>query len=750
MMINPREKYRPFPPVDLSSRQWPAKTITQPPIWCSVDLRDGNQALIEPMGHDRKMRMFNALVAMGFKEIEVGFPSASQTDFDFVRFLIDNKKIPSDVTIQVLTQSRDELIRRTFDSLKGAHSAIVHLYNSTSVLQRRVVFRLDKAGIVDIAVKGAKLIKKLEREHGLENRVRHEYSPESFMGTELDFSKEICEAVMDVYEPTPEKKLILNLPNTVEVATPNIHADQIEWFCRNVKNRDSVIISLHPHNDRGSAVAATELGLMAGADRVEGTLFGNGERTGNVCLVTLAMNMYSQGIDPGLDCSNMNDLVGMAEYCNQLPVHPRHPYAGELVFTAFSGSHQDAINKGFKAMERSNSLLWEVPYLPIDPMDLGRTYEAVIRINSQSGKGGIAYILEKEHGIELPRRLQIEFSKIVQAIADGEGVELPADRLWQAFEEEYLEGNGRYQFIEHRSDADADHSGGQTLTAEIEADGKMKSISGHGNGPVAGFVDAIRKDSGIGFDLADYREHAMGTGANATAVAYVELRRDDGTTMFGVGIDKNIVAASPKAVVSGVNRMLKKAPRAEQPVRAREVELHAEPASAASPVAHALKQRHGLELPRGVDAEFSRIVQAHGTLTAPDRICKAFEAEYLEDGHYAFIAHSVKSDGAGGAQTVTAKVSAGGKARTIEGKGSGPLAGFIAAMAKECGIDFDLGDYREHIIGTGANAGVAAYVELRFADGRSLFGVGIDNSMAVATLKAVVSGVNRMMRQRGA
>ncbi|MGA7269064.1 MAG: 2-isopropylmalate synthase, partial [Aestuariivirga sp.] len=464
MMISPREKYRPFPQVQLPDRQWPNRTITKPPIWCSVDLRDGNQALIEPMGLDRKMRMFEALLKMGFKEIEVGFPSASQTDFDFVRHLIDGKKIPDGVTIQVLTQSREELIRRTFESLKGAKSAIVHLYNSTSELQRRVVFKLDRAGIVDIAVKGATLIRKLERELGMEEIVRHEYSPESFTGTELDFAKDICEAVIDCYKPTPQKKLILNLPATVEMSTPNVHADQIEWFCRNIKKRDSVTISLHPHNDRGCAVAATELGLLAGADRVEGTLFGNGERTGNVDIVTLAMNMFSQGVDPGLDCSNINDLVRMAEYCNQLPVHPRHPYAGELVFTAFSGSHQDAINKGFKAMAASNAPLWEVPYLPIDPMDLGRSYEAVIRINSQSGKGGIAYILEKEHGIELPRRLQIEFSKVVQAIADGEGVELPAERLWSAFEGEYLDGNGRYGFVEHN--ARSDH-GEQDVTAKV-------------------------------------------------------------------------------------------------------------------------------------------------------------------------------------------------------------------------------------------------------------------------------------------
>ncbi len=555
MMISPAEKYRAFPPVALPGRQWPNRSLTQPPIWCSVDLRDGNQSLIEPMGLDRKMRMFEALLKMGFKEIEVGFPSASQTDFDFVRHLIEGKRIPDGVTIQVLTQSREELIRRTFESLKGVRSAIVHLYNSTSELQRRVVFKLDRQGIKDIAVKGATLIAQLTRELGMEDVIRHEYSPESFTGTELDYAVEICEAVMDAYQPTPTKKLILNLPATVEMSTPNIHADQIEWFCRTIKQRGSLTISLHPHNDRGCAVAATELGLLAGADRVEGTLFGNGERTGNVDLVTLAMNLYSQGVDPGLDCSDINGLVRMAEYCNQLPIHPRHPYAGELVFTAFSGSHQDAINKGFKSMAASNQPLWEVPYLPIDPMDLGRSYEAVIRINSQSGKGGIAYILEKEHGIELPRRLQIEFSKTVQAIADGEGVELAAERLWTAFEGEYLEGNGRYGFISHT--ASADHAE-QDVIAKVTLDGNLKTILGHGNGPVDGFVDAIRKDSGLQFDVADYREHAMGTGANASAVAYVELRLADGATLFGVGIDKNIVVASLKAVLSGVNRALKR------------------------------------------------------------------------------------------------------------------------------------------------------------------------------------------------
>ncbi len=555
MMISPKEKYQAYAPVNLADRQWPSRSITKAPIWCSVDLRDGNQSLIEPMGHERKMRMFNSLIAMGFKEIEIGFPSASQTDYDFCRHLIDNRKIPDDVTIQVLVQCREELIRRTFEGIRGAKSAIVHFYNSTSELQRRVVFQKDRQGIIDIAVEGAKLIRRLADDSGMTDAIRFEYSPESFTGTELDYAVEICEAVMAEIRPTPQKKLILNLPATVEMSTPNIHADQIEWFCRNIKNRDCVTISLHPHNDRGSAVAATELALLAGADRVEGTLFGNGERTGNVCLVTLAMNLFTQGVDPELDCSHINDLVRMAEYCNQLPIHPRHPYAGELVFTAFSGSHQDAINKGFKAMKASNKPLWEVPYLPIDPMDLGRSYEAVVRINSQSGKGGVAYILETEHGIELPRRAQIEFSKVVQAIADGEGVELSAERLWRSFEAEYLEGNGFYGFIEHK--AKSDH-GDQDLTAKVSVDGKHKTLHGHGNGPVDGFVDAMRKESGLAFDVSDYREHAMGHGANAAAIAYVELRLADGSTLFGVGIDKNIVVASLKAVVSGVNRALKR------------------------------------------------------------------------------------------------------------------------------------------------------------------------------------------------
>ncbi|OCC06624.1 2-isopropylmalate synthase [Labrys sp. WJW] len=549
-------KYKPWPPIDVPDRQWPSRTITQAPTWCAVDLRDGNQALIEPMGHERKLRMWDTLVGMGFKEIEVGFPSASQTDFDFVRFLIETGRIPDGVAIQVLTQAREELIRRTFESLKGVKSAIVHLYNSTSELQRRIVFRQDRAGIRDIAVNGAKLIMQLTKELGMEANIRHQYSPESFMGTELDFSKEICEAVMDVYQPTPDNKLILNLPLTVEMSTPNVYADQIEWMSRNIKNRDSVIISLHPHNDRGTGVAATELGLMAGADRVEGTLFGNGERTGNVDLVILAGNLIMSGVDPQVDISDVNGLVRVAEHCNQLPIHPRHPYAGELVFTAFSGSHQDAINKGFKAIETATSPVWEVPYLPIDPKDLGRSYEAVIRINSQSGKGGIAYILEKEHGIELPRLLQVEFSKVVQGIADGEGVELGADRLWDAFTREYID-NGRYAFLSHQIVGDTEGEE-RTITARIRDEGVEKTITGVGNGPIDAFVAAMRAESGLDFDVANYREHAMGSGANAAAVSYVELRIADGSTLFGVGIDKDTTKSALKAVTSGVNRILKR------------------------------------------------------------------------------------------------------------------------------------------------------------------------------------------------
>ncbi len=556
MRVDATRKYRPFPPVRLPDRQWPSRVITQAPIWCSVDLRDGNQALIEPMGADRKRRMFELLVQLGFKEIEVGFPAASQTDFDFVRDLVDRQLIPDDVRIQVLTQAREPLIRRSFEALRGVKKAIVHLYNSTSPIQRQVVFGLDRAGIVDIAVAGARLLREIAAEYP-DTEWTFEYSPESFSATELEFALEVCEAVVEVWRPTPERRVILNLPATVEMATPNVHADQIEWFCRHLRQRDSVWISVHPHNDRGTAVAAAELALLAGADRVEGTLFGNGERTGNVDIVTLALNLFTQGVDPGLDLSDINTVVRAAEYCNQLPVHPRHPYAGELVFTAFSGSHQDAIKKGLAA--NAGNEVWDVPYLPIDPADVGRSYEAVIRVNSQSGKGGIAYLLEKDHGLRLPRRLQIEFSQRVQAIADATGKELTSADLWAAFAEEYLAPVEPFQFIEQRSTPDGHPSGARKLTATVRDRGQERLIAGQGNGPIDAFTDALNRHCGLAVRVVDYHEHAIGAGANANAVSYVEIRMDDGASLFGAGIDSDIVTASLKAVLSAVNRGLRAA-----------------------------------------------------------------------------------------------------------------------------------------------------------------------------------------------
>ncbi|MCA3264421.1 MAG: 2-isopropylmalate synthase [Azospirillum sp.] len=555
-------KYRAFPPIPLPDRQWPNRVLDKAPAWCSVDLRDGNQALVEPMGPERKRRMFELLCRLGFKEIEVGFPAASQTDFDFVRQIIEEKLVPDDVTIQVLTQARDELIERTFQSIKGAKRAIVHLYNSTSTVQRRVVFGLDRPGIVKIAVDGTKTVKRLVPTVP-ETEVVLQYSPESFTQTELDFAKEICEAVMDVWGPTPARKMIFNLPATVEAALPNVYADQIEWFARNVKNRDSYVLSLHPHNDRGTGVAAAELGVLAGADRVEGTLFGNGERTGNVDVVNLALNLFSQGVDPKLDLRDVKEIVRTVEYCNQLPVHPRHPYGGELVFTAFSGSHQDAIKKGLAAQAKSNTGLWEVPYLPVDPADIGRSYEAVIRVNSQSGKGGIAYLLETDYGLELPRRLQIEFAQVVQRLTDATGKELSAKDIFGAFTGEYLEG-GKFAFVEHTTLPTGKAGAERRIEARLRIDGKETALSGEGNGPIAAYVDALSKAAGVPIDVVDYREHAITggdggrNGAKAKAAAYVEAKVGD-KTLFGVGIDANIVTASLKAVTSAANRALRKA-----------------------------------------------------------------------------------------------------------------------------------------------------------------------------------------------
>jgi 2-isopropylmalate synthase len=545
MLTNPAAKYRPFPAIDLADRQWPSRTITTPPIWMSTDLRDGNQALIEPMSPEKKLRFFKMLVKIGIKEIEVGFPSASQTDFDFVRMLVDDKHIPDDVTIIVLTQSRDELIRRTVESAVGAKRAIVHVYNSVAPVFRRVVFNMERDEIVQIAVKGTQLIKDLTSQHP-QTQWGLEYSPESFSTTELDFSKQITDAVSAVWQPTPQNKMIVNLPSTVEAATPNVYADQIEWMCRNLNNRESLVISVHPHNDRGTAVAAAELAVMAGADRVEGCLFGNGERTGNVDLVTLAMNLYTQGVHPGLDFSDIDAVRQLVEDCNQLPVHPRHPYAGDLVFTAFSGSHQDAIKKGF-AKQQADAI-WEVPYLPIDPADLGRSYDAVIRVNSQSGKGGMAYLLEQEYGLQLPRRLQIEFSRVVQRQADESGREInPAD-LHALFAREYLDQQEPYHYIAHRMTEDSAHD--VQLEVDVARHHAPQVFSGRGNGPIDAFVTAL----GLEIRLMDYHEHAIGSGADARAACYVELRVGNGPTLFGVGIDSNIVTASFKSVLSAVNR----------------------------------------------------------------------------------------------------------------------------------------------------------------------------------------------------
>jgi 2-isopropylmalate synthase len=548
MLKDPSTKYRPWTIEPTPERAWPNVRIACPPLWCSVDLRDGNQALIEPMDAERKRRFFSLLVATGFKQIEVGFPSASQTDFDFVRELIEQDLIPDDVTIQVLTPARPELIRRTFESVKGAKRAILHYYNATAPVFRRVVFRQDKAATLKLAADAATLIKELAAA-APETDWSFEYSPEAFSGTELPFVLEVCEAVMDVFQPTPERRVILNLPATVEVATPNIYADQIEWFCRHLKRRECAIISLHPHNDRGTAVAAAELGQMAGADRVEGTLFGNGERTGNVDVVTLALNLYTQGINPGLDFSNINEAARLVEYCNQLPIHPRHPYVGDLVFTAFSGSHQDAIRKGFAARQEGDA--WEIPYLPIDPRDVGRSYESVIRVNSQSGKGGVTYLLEQEYGLTLPRRLQIEFSPQVQAVTDSSGKEVTAAQIWQLFESEYLTQEGlQFQYRSHHLVTATDGTDGELLTLNIMRGGQPMQLTGRGNGPIDALVHALA----LPFDVLSYEEKSMGNGSEAKAAAFVEITTPSRVTLFGVGVHANIITASILAVLSAVRR----------------------------------------------------------------------------------------------------------------------------------------------------------------------------------------------------
>ena len=550
-MDNPTDKYSAYKPVDLVNREWPSNTIKKAPIWCSVDLRDGNQALIEPMGSERKNRMFSLLCKLGFKEIEVGFPSASKTDYDFVRDLIENKKIPSDVNIQVLTQAREELIIKTFESLKGASKGIIHFYNSTSTLQRKVVFNQDKDGVKKIATDAAELIKKLALENS-DTEWTFEYSPESFTGTELEYAREVCDNVVEILKPVSKNKIIINLPATVEMSTPNIYGDQIEWMNKNLKNRNDICLSLHPHNDRGTAVAASEFGIMAGADRVEGTLFGNGERTGNVDIVTIALNMLTQGVEPNLDFSNINSVMREVEYCNQLPVHPRHPYAGDLVFTAFSGSHQDAIKKGFQAIKKSNDPKWEVPYLPIDPADLGRNYEAVVRINSQSGKGGVAFLLEKDHGVSLPRRLQISLSQRIQKLADDTGKEISSSQIWDIFEKKYLQPVKNYSYIKHSSSSKDDL---HKLELTMNMNNEETTIQGSGNGPIDSFVNGLSEKIGVEIKVADYHQTAISSGSDAKAAAYIELEKD-GKTFWGVGIHPNTTRASFDAIIVGLSKLL--------------------------------------------------------------------------------------------------------------------------------------------------------------------------------------------------
>jgi 2-isopropylmalate synthase len=548
MLKNPSAKYRAFAPVRLADRTWPDAQVQRPPVWCSVDLRDGNQALIEPMDPPRKLRLFETLVRVGFKEIEVGFPSASQADFDFVRLLIEQDLVPADVTIQVLTQAREPLIRRTFESLAGASRAIVHLYNATAPVMRRVVLGLDVEGVVELATVHARLVRDLAAERP-DTQWTFQYSPEMFSGTELDVSKRVVDAVTDVWQPTPAHPSIVNLPSTVEHSTPNIFADMVEWMHRHLARRDGIVLSVHPHNDRGTGTAAGEFALMAGCDRIEGCLFGNGERTGNVDVVNIALNLYSQGVAPGLDFSDIDSIRRVVEHCNQLPVHPRHPYVGDLVYTSFSGSHQDAIKKAFAARREGDA--WDMPYLPLDPMDLGRSYEAVIRVNSQSGKGGISYLLESEYGLELPRRLQIEFSQAVQRVMDLEGKELSAADLWALFEREYRIGNAS---VDHHAIGD-EAQGGLRLSADVTVDGRPMRVVGQGNGPVDAFVAGLAALAGETVEVVDYHEHAIGSGAQARAAAYLELRIGSRPALFGVGIDANIVSASMKAVLSGMQRV---------------------------------------------------------------------------------------------------------------------------------------------------------------------------------------------------
>lgn len=741
-VMPPGGKYRAYLDafaIDLPDRTWPRRRIDKAPIWCSVDLRDGNQALIHPMNIEQKLEVFQLLVEIGFKEIEIGFPSAAEIEFDFCRQLIEQKLIPEDVFPQVLVQARSHLIQRTFEALQGAKQAVVHIYNSISELQRRVVFHMSKAEITAIAVRAVEQVRRLADQ--ADTSIVLEYSPESFTGTEMEFAVSVCEAVMDVWEPTPKRKIILNLPATVEMATPNVHADQIEWFCRNLKNRESVVISLHPHNDRGTAVAAAELALMAGADRVEGTLFGNGERTGNVDLVTLALNMYSQGIDPKLDFSDIDAIRRVTDRCTQLPVHPRHPYAGDLVFTAFSGSHQDAISKGMRARQQSQAKLWEVPYLPIDPLDLGRSYEKIIQINSQSGKGGVAYVLDIGFQRRLPKAMQPEFAAVIQRHAEETGVDVSPEMISTLFSREFLDQSAPFRFLDFRSWSTVGESVAEEAVLTVEAGGERRELSGIGGGPLEAAKGALLGGGCPYFEITDYREHARSSGSDAEAIAYIQIETKQRTHCYGAGIDANTVTASIKALLSALNRGF--------PQRVGSSHIGKKHFSAKQ-FAQAMHDEFGCRLPAEMQDEFASAVQRTHEQAAAAELWDVFTQEYLQLGRpYRFVGlqTSTSADPSQG-ETCRLFVEIDGKPHELQGTGNGPINACVRALVDAGPLTFDVVDFREDSLGQEPDREAIAYVGIELPDGVKKYGVGIDPRPSFAAIKGLISALNRASKRR--
>jgi 2-isopropylmalate synthase len=742
--MSPGHKYRAYLDaydVSLPDRTWPERRITEAPIWCSVDLRDGNQALIQPMNIEQKLELFKLLCEIGFKQIEIGFPSAAQIEFDFCRLLIERRLIPGDVWPQVLTQARSHLIERTFEALQGAKQAILHIYNSTSELQRRVVFHMNRAEIKSVAVRGVQLVRRLAEQTDAD--IALEYSPESFTGTELEYALEVCEAVMDAWEPTPERKIILNLPATVEMATPNVYADQIEWFCRRVKNRESVLISLHPHNDRGTAVAAAELAIMAGADRVEGTLFGNGERTGNVDIVTLALNMYSQGIDPKLNFRNINSIRAVTDRCTKLPVHARHPYAGDLVFTAFSGSHQDAISKGMRAQQQSQTELWEVPYLPIDPKDIGRTYEKIIQINSQSGKGGVAYVMDTGFQRRLPKAMHPEFAAVIQRHSEETGADVAPETISRLFSEEFLEQDAPFRFIEFRSWAAA---GAEDCLLTVEVNGERRELSGVGNGPIHAAKQALLSGGCPYFEVLDYREHARSSGSDAEAIAYIQVETQEGVRRYGAGIDANTVTASIRALLSAVNRSLFRRKGAAAPVIGRH-------RYGPSQYVGAMQVEFSCTLPVGMRSEFEAAMQhaagdGYGATAA--ELWEAFTREYLRPaGPYRFVGLRTRSSAEQpDDEECWLSVEIDGRPHELHGTGTGPVNACVRALVQAGPLQFDVVDFQEDLLGPAPERPTIAYLQIELPDGVRKFGVGVDRKQSEASIKALLSALNRASKQR--